>query len=77
MLDVGRHIADELVQTTAALNDVLARATRLVTLSNAAMLARLGEEKGLAVPTAMEARRVKIVRVGLTRGPRGPRQSAD
>jgi hypothetical protein len=56
MLDVGRHIADELVQTTAALNDVLARATRLVTLSNAAMLERLCEEKGLTVPTAMEAR---------------------
>jgi len=54
MLDVGRHIADELVQTTAALNDVLARATRLVTLANCAMLEKLAEEKGLTMPTAME-----------------------
>lgn len=54
MLDVGRHIADELVQTTSALNDVLARATRLVTLANTAMLERLAEEKGLTIPTAME-----------------------
>ena len=54
MLDVGRHIADELIQTTSALNDVLARATRLVTLANCAMLERLAEEKGLSMPTAME-----------------------
>ena len=54
MLDVGRHIADELVATTAALNDVLARATRLVTLANAVMIERLAEEKGLSIPTAME-----------------------
>jgi len=54
MLDVGRHIADELLQTTAALNDVLARATRLVTLANCAMLEKLAEDKGLTLPTAME-----------------------
>ena len=54
MLDVGRHIADELMQTTAALNDVLARATRLVTLANCAMLEKLAEDKGLSMPTAME-----------------------
>ena len=33
MLDVGRHIADELLQITGALNDILSRATRLVTAS--------------------------------------------
>ena len=41
MLDVGRHIADELLQITGALNDILSRATRLVTLSNALMMERL------------------------------------
>ena len=54
MKDVGRHIADELVQTTSALNDLLARATRLVTLANVAMLERLAEAQGLSMPTAME-----------------------
>lgn len=30
ILDVGRHIADELIQLTAALNDLLARSSLLL-----------------------------------------------
>ncbi|EKX35491.1 hypothetical protein GUITHDRAFT_155464, partial [Guillardia theta CCMP2712] len=46
MLDVGRHIADELVSMTAALNDILARATRLVTLHNSILLGQIMEKFG-------------------------------
>ncbi|KAJ1491454.1 hypothetical protein T484DRAFT_1933209, partial [Baffinella frigidus] len=47
MLDVGRHIADELLQMTGALNDILSRATRLVTLTNAMMMERLALKCGI------------------------------
>lgn len=51
ILDVGRHIADELIQLTAALNDLLARATRLVTLANAELLQRLALQSGMEIST--------------------------
>lgn len=47
ILDVGRHIADELIHITCALNDLLARATRLVTLTNAVMMEQMAQKMGM------------------------------
>jgi len=49
-LDIGRGIADEAVSLTTALNDILARAVRLVTLHNTMMVERLAEKLGEEIP---------------------------